>query len=129
MNVARIITSQALDAIVRSVCGANIERDLLEGPPARVAILSECGKAASASEIHELADDVFYVLQGSAVVTLGGTLNDPVQTADGEWRGTGIIGGTEREVSAGDIILIPRGTPHMRHTVGHTAALLLVKVS
>jgi mannose-6-phosphate isomerase-like protein (cupin superfamily) len=128
-NVARVITSQALDAIIRVARGTNAERDLMDGPPARVAILHENGKPATTSEIHEHADDIFYVLDGSAVVTLGGTLIAAVQTAEGEWRGSGLLGGTEHYVSAGDIILIPRGTPHMRHTVGRTAALLLVKVS
>ncbi|HEY3412496.1 MAG TPA: cupin domain-containing protein [Armatimonadota bacterium] len=129
MNTARIITSQALDAIIRSAAGTNAERELMDGPPTRVAILHECGKAGATAETHEQADDIFYVLDGSAVVTLGGTLNDAVQTAEGEWRGSGISGGMEQQVSKGDVMLIPRGTPHMRHTIGRTAALLLVKVS
>lgn len=129
MNVARVITAQALESIIRNARGDNSERDLMDGPPTRVAILHECEKPATTSEVHEHADDIFYVLEGSAVVTLGGALIDPVRTANGEWRGTGVTGGTEQQVSTGDIILIPRGTPHVRHTMGRSVALLLVKVS
>lgn len=127
--VARVITAQALEAILRAAKGTNAERNLLDGPPARVAILHERDKAATVAEIHVNADDIFYVLDGSAVVTLGGTLDAPLEVSHGEWRGSAISGGREHQVSAGDIILIPRGTPHMRHTVGQTASLLLVKVT
>lgn len=129
MNTARIITEKALAGILNSAEGTNAERDLMDGPPTRVAILHECGREATAAEVHENADDIFHVLAGSAVVTLGGTLEEPVELAPGEWRGTGIAGGTDSEVRDGDIILIPRGTPHMRHTQGRQASLLLVKVS
>lgn len=128
MNIARVITSQALEGILRTARGTNAERNLMDGPPTRVAILHECDKPVTIAEMHESADDVFHVLEGSAAVTLGGTLIAPHEISPGEWRGTGITGGSEQDVHAGDLILIPRGVPHMRHTTGRTAALLLVKV-
>lgn len=129
MNTARVISERALEAILKAAEGVNSERDLLEGPPTRVAILNECDREQAVAETHENADDVFHVLAGSAVVTLGGTLDSPEEVAPGEWRAKGIKGGINTEVRAGDIILIPRGTPHMRHTSGRHVSLLLVKVT
>jgi mannose-6-phosphate isomerase-like protein (cupin superfamily) len=129
MNTARVITQQALAGILRTAEGTNAERDLMEGPPTRVALLHESDRPPTTAEIHEYADDVLHVLRGSAVVTLGGTLESPAEVAPGEWRGAGICGGSETEVNAGDIVLIPRGVAHARHTSGRQATLLLVKVT
>ncbi|HZU10813.1 MAG TPA: hypothetical protein VFA02_13000 [Pseudacidobacterium sp.] len=64
------------------------------------------------AEIHAHYDDVFIVKQGHATLTTGGTIPDAKTGPDGETKGTGIIGGQTQEISAGDVVNIPAGTPH-----------------
>jgi mannose-6-phosphate isomerase-like protein (cupin superfamily) len=64
------------------------------------------------AEIHAHYDDVFIVKQGHATLTTGGTIVDAKTGPDGETKGTGITGGQTQEISAGDVVNIPAGTPH-----------------
>jgi mannose-6-phosphate isomerase-like protein (cupin superfamily) len=64
-------------------------------------------------EVHVKETDIFYILDGTATIVTGGTLlgaksaNDPLQIA-----GTGIQGGETRQLTKGDVLVIPAGTPH-----------------
>lgn len=64
------------------------------------------------AEIHAHYDDVFLVKQGHATLITGGTIPDPQTGPDGETKGLEITGGKTQEISAGDIVNIPAGTPH-----------------
>ena len=99
-----------------------------EGMELRVAVQHENNLAAPAAEIHDASDDVYYVLEGSATLTLGGKLEAPKEVEPGEWRGPRIEGGQNFDVKKGDLIVVPRGTPHMRSTVGKDFAMILIKV-
>ena len=57
-------------------------------------------------------NDIFVVKSGHATVTLGGRIEHNHEIAPSEWRGGEIIGGAKRELSAGDLLLIPAGVPH-----------------
>ncbi|MCA1622155.1 MAG: cupin domain-containing protein [Acidobacteria bacterium] len=99
-----------------------------EGMELRVVVQHENNLAPAAAEIHDASDDVYYVLEGKAMLTLGGRLEAPEEIEPGEWRGPRIEGGRNFEVRKGDLVIVPRGTPHMRSTVGKDFAMLLVKV-
>ena len=99
-----------------------------EGMVLRVAVQHENNLAPAAAEIHDASDDVYYVLDGSATLTLGGRLAEPKEVEPGEWRGPRIEGGQSFEVKKGDLVIVPRGTPHMRSTAGKDFAMILVKV-
>jgi mannose-6-phosphate isomerase-like protein (cupin superfamily) len=62
---------------------------------------------------HGKITEVWVVRDGSGIVATGGTLVDakPGATA-GEFSGTAIRGGVEREIKAGDLVFIPPGVPH-----------------
>jgi mannose-6-phosphate isomerase-like protein (cupin superfamily) len=62
--------------------------------------------------IHDKDAELFYVVQGSGSLVTGGTLKDGRRTNPENSAGTGIEGGSARRVSAGDVILVPEGTPH-----------------
>ena len=64
------------------------------------------------SEVHAADTDTFYVVEGSATFVTGGTVEGGKTTGPGEIRGSGISGGQSRTLSKGDIIVIPKGTPH-----------------
>ncbi|HEX8351343.1 MAG TPA: hypothetical protein VF611_00350 [Pyrinomonadaceae bacterium] len=99
-----------------------------EGMELRVAIQHENNLAPASAEIHDASDDVYYVLEGTATLTLGGRLEAPKEVEPGEWRGPRIEGGRNFEVKKGDLVIVPRGTPHMRSTAGKDFAMILIKV-
>src|SRR5215207_6636155 len=125
-----VLTAQSVDDAVRKLHPENKVEDLIggEGMELRVAVQHEAGKAAASAEIHYASDDVYYVLEGSATLTLGGKLESPKEVEPGEWRGPRIEGGQNFDVKKGDLIVVPRGTPHMRSTVGKDFAMILIKV-
>lgn len=79
------------------------------------------------SEIHENETDVFYVMEGSATLVTGGTVVDGKTTAPGQIRGSGITGGTTHMLKAGDVIAIPKGTPHWFKEVPELVVYFVVK--
>lgn len=95
----------------------------------RVAIQYDAKKDAALAEVHDASDDVYYVLEGSAELTLGGSLENPKEAAPGEWKSEKIIGGKTFTIKKSDLIVVPRGTPHQRvNTKGRKFSLILIKV-
>jgi len=79
-------------------------------------------------EVHALDTDVFYIVKGSATFVTGGKVVDGKKTAPNEVRGKSIQGGTPHHLSQGDIIVIPRGTPHWYEAVEPPFLYLVIKV-
>ena len=124
-------TKQSVADLEKSLRGENKVEDLIggEGMQLRVAIQHDEKKDSATAEVHDAADDVFYVLEGSAELTLGGKLENPREATPGEWRSEKIIGGKTFRIKKGDLIVVPRGTPHQRiNTKGKTFSLILIKI-
>lgn len=64
------------------------------------------------AEVHTRDTDLVYVLEGSATLVTGGKAIGLKETAAEELRGSSIEGGESRRVGAGDVVVIPNGTPH-----------------
>src|SRR5918996_6163490 len=64
------------------------------------------------AEIHTRDTDIIYVLQGSATLVTGGRAVAAKTTGPEELRGSAIEGGERREITAGDVVVVPNGTPH-----------------
>jgi len=84
-------------------------------------------EAAGEVEVHETDTDVFYVLDGTATFVTGGTLEGGRTIAPGEIRGKAIKGGDVRTLSKGDVIVIPKGTPHWFRDVPGPITYFVVK--
>lgn len=126
-----VLTAKSVDDAVRKLHPeTNKGQELMggEGMELRVVVQHENNLAPASAEIHDASDDVYYVLEGTATLTLGGTLETPKEVEPGEWRGPGIKGGRNFDVKKGDLVVVPRGTAHMRSTVGKDFAMILVKV-
>lgn len=79
------------------------------------------------AEVH-LADlDVFYILEGHALLVTGGSLVEGRDSATHERRGKAIEGGVERHLRAGDVVVIPAGTPHWFREVHQPLLYYVVK--
>ena len=80
------------------------------------------------AEIHELDTDIIYVLDGTATIVTGGKAVESKQTAPNEFRGTSVDGGDERRLKKGDVLVVPRGTPHWFKQVDGAFLYYVVKV-
>ncbi len=81
-------------------------------------------------EIHVKETDIFYVMDGSATLLMGGTVADahpgrpdrPLQLT-----GTDITNPEVHELKKGDVIVIPAGVPHWFKSVHGSIDYLVVK--
>ena len=80
------------------------------------------------AEIHARDTDIIYVLQGSATLVTGGRAVAAKPTAPEEQRGSGIEGGESREITVGDVVVVPNGTPHWFKQVNGPLLYYVVKV-
>jgi glc operon protein GlcG len=80
------------------------------------------------SEVHELDTDIIYVLDGTATFVTGGTSVDPKMVAANEFRGSMIDGGETRQLKKGDVVIVPKGTPHWFKQVDGAFLYYVVKV-
>ena len=79
-------------------------------------------------EVHELDTDIIYVLDGTATVVTGGKSLESKQIAPNEFRGTSVDGGETRDLKKGDVLIVPKGTPHWFKKVDGAFLYYVVKV-
>jgi mannose-6-phosphate isomerase-like protein (cupin superfamily) len=99
-----------------------------KGVQMRVAVFHDEKRENDLFEVHDASDDIYYVLEGEATLMLGGTLVEPNETAPGEWRSKAGTGGQRVTIRKGDVIMVPRGTPHQRTVMGKGFSMILIKV-
>ena len=80
------------------------------------------------AEIHALDTDIIYVLQGSATLVTGGTAVDAKDIAPNEIRGSRIEGGITRQLSKGEVIIVPNNTAHWFKEVNGEFLYYTIKV-
>jgi len=125
-----VMSAQSLDDLQKSLQPDNKTSELIDsaGMQLRVAVQHEKNRSGAAAELHDASDDVYYVLEGSATLVLGGKLEDPKEADPGEWRSPRIIDGKTIEIKKGDLIVVPRGTPHQRSTANKDFTMILIKI-
>ena len=64
------------------------------------------------AEIHEEFADFFFVVQGSATLLTGGTVEGGATISPGEIRGKSVLNGMRTTLNQGDIVHIPATVPH-----------------
>ena len=85
---------------------------------------TEAGKV----EVHAKDTDIIYVVDGSATLVTGGTVVDGKTVESDEIRGASIRGGETRQISKGDVIVVPNGVPHWFEHVPGPLSYFVVKV-
>lgn len=98
------------------------------GTEMRVAVFHDEKRENDLHEVHDGSDDVYYVLDGEATLMLGGSLVEPNAISPGEWRAKSATGGQKVVIKKGDLIVVPRGTPHQRTVTGKGFSMILIKV-
>jgi quercetin dioxygenase-like cupin family protein len=101
---------------------------LFDGTGTNYMVHASRREAAGQAEVHAKDTDVIYVLDGSALFVTGGTVKEGKSTAPDEIRGTAISGGDTRRLAKGDVIIVPKGTPHWFKEVDGPVLYYVVKV-
>jgi mannose-6-phosphate isomerase-like protein (cupin superfamily) len=125
-------TKQQVAEIAKEIAAqaGNKQSDVVAaaGNQMRVAIFHDDKRENDLFEVHDTSDDIYYVLDGTATLMLGGSLVEPNEISPGEWRSTSASGAQKIEVRKGDLVVVPRGTPHQRTVTGRGFSMILVKV-
>ncbi len=79
-------------------------------------------------EVHEKETDIFYVTDGQATLVMGGEMVGGKLTRPNQYLGDEIRGGQTHNLSKGDVLVIPAGTPHWFQTVTGEVSYFVVKV-
>ncbi len=79
-------------------------------------------------EVHDKETDVIYVVDGSATFVTGGTMVGGKNTKPGQHLGTDIKGGQSHQLTKGDVVVVPAGTPHWFKEVPQSVSYYVVKV-
>jgi mannose-6-phosphate isomerase-like protein (cupin superfamily) len=76
-------------------------------------------------EYHEQRDHIFLILDGATRFELGGTPQQPRNTRPNEWLAAESVGATTVNLKKGDMLVVPRGTPHRQSTDVSVAWILI----
>jgi len=87
-----------------------------KAPPTTIVMTTEEKKSGKEFEYHEGRDHIFQILDGTTMYELGGTPKNAHSTKPGEWLAPSSEGATSLTLHKGDMLVIPRGTPHKRST-------------
>lgn len=80
------------------------------------------------AEVHVKDADLIYVIEGSATFVTGGRVVEGKTIAPDEIRGASIVEGQTRHLARGDVIIVPKGTPHQFAETTNPFLYYVVKV-
>lgn len=93
--------------------------------PFSIVLTTEVSKSAKEFEWHEGRDHIFQILEGKTKYEVGGTPKGGHSTKPGEWLAPESEGASAITLHKGDMLVIPRGTPHKRSTEGSVTLTLI----
>jgi mannose-6-phosphate isomerase-like protein (cupin superfamily) len=93
--------------------------------PFTIVMTTEEKKSAKEFEYHEGRDHILQILDGTTSYEVGGTPKNPRNTKPGEWLAPTSEGATSLTLHKGDMLVIPRGTPHKRSTEASVTLVLI----
>jgi glc operon protein GlcG len=101
---------------------------LLDGTNRNYMVHTSRREKPGLAEIHTLDTDIIYVIEGTATFVTGGAAVETKEMAPNEIRGSRIDGGDTRQLSKGDVIIVPNNTPHWFKEVSGTFLYYTIKV-
>lgn len=93
--------------------------------PITIVMTTEDHKSAKEFEYHAGRDHIFQILDGETKYEVGGTPKNARNIRPGEYLASESEGATTLLLKKGDMLVIPRGTPHKRTTAGSVTLLLI----
>jgi mannose-6-phosphate isomerase-like protein (cupin superfamily) len=88
----------------------------------------EYRSSVGAASVHEKEAELFYVIDGSAILMTGGKLKEEKRTNAENLTGTGIEDGKSQRVAKGDFVIVPENTPHWFSSIDGTIVLMSLHV-
>ncbi|HVH28562.1 MAG TPA: hypothetical protein VM818_17480 [Vicinamibacterales bacterium] len=76
-------------------------------------------KQPGLAEIHMQLSDITIIRSGTGVLRTGHTLAGRREQSPGEWRGDAVQDPIERQLGAGDFMMIPAGMAHQLTPIGN----------
>jgi quercetin dioxygenase-like cupin family protein len=93
--------------------------------PLTIVLTSEEKKSGREFEYHEGRDHIVQILEGATTYEVGGTPKNARNTKPEEWLAPTSEGATTLTLHKGDMLVIPRGTPHKRSTEASVTLILI----
>jgi mannose-6-phosphate isomerase-like protein (cupin superfamily) len=123
----QLFTAQTIQDDIMALEAKPGSNNLVDGKTTPFIVLLQVEKATSAKEFewHEGRDHVFHVLDGATVYEVGGTPKGGHSKGPGEWLAPESEGAAKIPLKKGDMLVIPRGTPHKRSTAESVTLLLI----
>lgn len=94
--------------------------------PYRANLEYRTGKGPAA--VHETDAELFYVIQGSGTLLMGGQMVNSHRANAHNLEGEGIDGGQTYKLSQGDVLIVPQNTPHQIMSVDGALVLMTLHV-
>jgi mannose-6-phosphate isomerase-like protein (cupin superfamily) len=121
----QLFTADAIQGDINALTASPGNNPLVTDKNFLVALTVETTKVAKEFEWHEGRDHVMQILAGTTVVDVGGTPKGAHSKTPGEWNAPESEGSVSLTLNKGDMLIIPRNTPHKRSTTG-TVTLMLI---
>ncbi len=121
----QVFTAQQIQDDAKALVASPGNNNLVQGKNFAVVLTVETSKSAKEFEWHEKRDHILQVLDGSTIYEVGGTAKGAHSEAPGEWHAPEAEGATTLTLKKGDMLVIPRGTPHKRSTAGTVTFTLI----
>lgn len=125
----QVFTADAIQTDIKALVVNTPSSNLVATKNFTVSLGVETAKSAKEFEWHEGRDHVMQILDGSTVYELGGTPKDVRNIRPGEWLAPDSEGAASVTLHKGDLLVIPRGTPHRRSTAGTVTILLIAPMT
>ena len=121
----QVFTAQTLADDQKALEANPGNNNLVEGKNFTIVVGTEKAKSAKEFEWHEGRDHILQILDGATVYELGGRPKNGRNIRPGEWLAPESEGAEKVTLHKGDMLVIPRGTPHKRTTEGSVAFMLI----
>jgi quercetin dioxygenase-like cupin family protein len=124
----QVFTAQQLADDAKALAAKGGNNNLVAasvGLTCAMVMTTEINHSATDFEQHEGRDHILQVIDGSTLYEVGGTLKNARTTKPGEQLAPASDGATKLTLNKGDMLTIPRGTPHRRTTAGTVTFLLI----
>jgi mannose-6-phosphate isomerase-like protein (cupin superfamily) len=123
----QLFTAEKLAEAAKKLQAAPGNDNLFQPPslPLTIVLTTEDKKSAKEFEWHEGRDHIVQIVEGTTFYEVGGTPQNGRNTKPGEWLAPVSTNAAKHTLHKGDMLVIPRGTPHKRSTETSVTFLLI----